>query len=239
MDNGSSVVDRWQDTATLDRQPEDASSEAGVTVCRLTLVKFPQGNEETVSRTSLYVTGRLAERCRDGLSEGDVIEAIGLKPARQRPSAHHPEVIVPDAGGAVRLRRRAAHIADAARGARLPQEGARVVFCRDDPYDVYIGRGRDPETGEFGKWGNRYSHKPSRVPGVVEVASAEDAVSFYERDLWAAIRKGSVSLEQLASLHGRTLGCWCPGWEPCHGHVLVRAAAWAAGELAGRSKRRQ
>jgi Domain of unknown function (DUF4326) len=235
MNNGSSVVDRWQDTATLDRQPEDARSEAGVPVCRLALVKFPGDGQKTVSRTTLYLTGSLAERCRDGLSEGDVIEARGLKPVRQRSTARHPEVIVPDAAGAVRLRERAPQIADAASGARLPQCGARVVFCHDDDsYDVYIGRGRDPRSGEFGKFGNRYSHKPSRVPGVVQVATAQDAVDRYRSDLWAAIRRGTITLEQLAALHRKTLGCWCPSWEPCHGLVLASAAAWAAGQLAAR-----
>ena len=47
----------------------------------------------------------------------------------------------------------------------------------------------------------------------------------------ARYRAGEVSLEQLAALHGRRLACWCAPL-PCHGHVLARAAAWAAGALA-------
>ena len=34
-------------------------------------------------------------------------------------------------------------------------EQTKVVHCKVKPYDVYIGRGG----GEYGKWGNPYSHK--------------------------------------------------------------------------------
>ena len=42
-----------------------------------------------------------------------------------------------------------------------------------------------------------------------------------------------MSLEELASLHGKTLACHCAPL-PCHGEVLARAAAWAASVLAAR-----
>jgi hypothetical protein len=29
----------------------------------------------------------------------------------------------------------------------------RVVHCKREEYDVYIGRGPDPRTGIIGKWG--------------------------------------------------------------------------------------
>lgn len=58
-----------------------------------------------------------------------------------------------------------------------------VVHCKQAPYDLYIGRGRDPETGEPGEWGNPYSHRPSRVPGVVVVSSVEEAIERYRRHL--------------------------------------------------------
>lgn len=40
-----------------------------------------------------------------------------------------------------------------------------VVHCQRDPYDVYIGRGRCPQTGRPGEWGNPYSHRPTGSRG--------------------------------------------------------------------------
>ncbi len=105
-----------------------------------------------------------------------------------------------------------------------------VVHCKRAAYDVYVGRGRDPKTGEPGEWGNPFSHRPSRVPGVIVVASVEEAIERYRLHLWAEISSGQLSLERLAALDNKTLGCWCaPG--PCHGEVLSEAAAWAAAQL--------
>ena len=70
-------------------------------------------------------------------------------------------------------------------------------------------------------WGN-----PFRIgPGL----DRAQAIARYRADLWRRIRAGEVELEALAALHGRRLAC-AP--LPCHGHVLARAAAWAAGALA-------
>ncbi len=105
---------------------------------------------------------------------------------------------------------------------------ARVVHCRRSDYDVYIGRGRDPKSGEMGRWGNFYSHRRTRVPGVQVVSSREEAIVLDRRRLWSDLRAGRVSKESLAELHGAVLGCWCaPQW--CHGHTRAEAAAWAAG----------
>ena len=62
----------------------------------------------------------------------------------------------------------------------------------------------------------------------------EQAIARYREDLWRRIRAGEVPLEELAALDGCWLACWCEP-EPCHGDVLARAAAWAAGVLAERS----
>jgi hypothetical protein len=108
-----------------------------------------------------------------------------------------------------------------------------VVHCQRASYDVYIGRGLDPHTREPGEWGNRYSHRPSRVPGVVQVASPEEGMVRYRFDLMRAVREGRVSLAKLLALHGKTLGCWCAPY-PCHGEVLDAAAMWALTEQARR-----
>lgn len=97
----------------------------------------------------------------------------------------------------------------------------RVVHVKREEYDVYVGR---PS-----RWGNPYSHKPG-TSARYRVATVEEAIAAYRRHLWRQIRSGAISLEELASLDGKTLGCWCaPG--PCHAEVLVEAARWAAREL--------
>lgn len=101
-----------------------------------------------------------------------------------------------------------------------------VVHCKREAYDVYIGRGRDPRGGEPGEWGNPFSHRPSRVAGVIVVGSISEAIERYRHYLWEEIRSGRLPLARLAALHGKRLGCWCaPG--PCHGDVLQAAAMWA------------
>ena len=75
------------------------------------------------------------------------------------------------------------------------------------------------------KWGN-----PFKV-GVD--GSREDVIARYRADLWRRVRAGELSLEELAEIAGCWYACWCLP-RPCHGEVLARAAAWAAGILAER-----
>ncbi len=97
----------------------------------------------------------------------------------------------------------------------------KVVHCKREEFDVYIGRP--------GPWGNPYSHKDG-TKAEFRVASVEEAIEGYRTHLWCGIRMARIGLEELAALHGKTLGCWCkPG--PCHGDVLLRAAEWAHNEL--------
>jgi hypothetical protein len=106
-----------------------------------------------------------------------------------------------------------------------------VVHCMRDDYDVYIGRGKDPHTREWGEWGNPFSHRESASAMVTKANSVEEAIERYKADLWKRLRDGRLTVEKLAALKGKTLGCWCaPG--PCHGEVLVAAAEWAAGRVA-------
>ncbi len=78
------------------------------------------------------------------------------------------------------------------------------------------------------KWGN-----PFRVD---EGQDRAQAVARYRADLWRRIRAGEIAMEELAGLDGCWLACWCDP-ETCHGHVLARAAAWAAQVLAERETR--
>ena len=76
------------------------------------------------------------------------------------------------------------------------------------------------------KWGNGH--------GIGPACSRKQAIARYRADLWRRIRAGEIALEELAELDGCWLACWCEPL-PCHGHVLARAAAWAAQVLAERS----
>ena len=78
------------------------------------------------------------------------------------------------------------------------------------------------------KWGN-----PFRV-GVD--GSREEVIARYRADLWRRIRAGEIALEELAEIAGCWYACWCSPPLPCHGHVLARAAAWAAEVLRTRAE---
>jgi len=94
-----------------------------------------------------------------------------------------------------------------------------VVHCKRERYEIYIGRGRCPRTGEPGRWGNPFQ--------IGRDGSRAEVIAKYRRWLWAEIEAGRIDLDELASLDGKVLGCWCAP-KPCHGALLARAAAWAA-----------
>jgi len=79
---------------------------------------------------------------------------------------------------------------------------------------IYIGRGS--------RWGN---------PFVIGRDGDRDEVcEKYEAMLVSQIDSGSVSVQDLAALHGKDLVCFCAP-KRCHGHTLERAAAWAASQV--------
>ena len=73
------------------------------------------------------------------------------------------------------------------------------------------------------RWGNPYV--------IGRHGTRTEVIAQYRADLWRRIRAGEIALADLATLHGRTLACWSAP-QPCHGHVLERAAAWASDQLA-------
>lgn len=86
----------------------------------------------------------------------------------------------------------------------------KVVHCKKEPFDVYIGR---PSI-----WGNPYSHKDG-TKAQFRVSTIQEAIEKY-RDY---ILGNPELLSRLPELAGKTLGCWCkPG--PCHGDVLLELA---------------
>lgn len=78
-------------------------------------------------------------------------------------------------------------------------------------YDVYIGRGPDPKTGEVGKWGNPF------ILG--KDGTRREVIQKYKE--W--ILKQPELLNSIGELQGKRLGCWC-GHKLCHGDVLVELA---------------
>lgn len=91
----------------------------------------------------------------------------------------------------------------------------KVVHCKFDPYDVYIGR---PS-----KWGNPFSHKDNTL-AKFKVSTVEEAVQKYHE--WI-LQQPELIQQAKQELAGKILGCWCRpkngfnGKVLCHGQILV------------------
>ena len=83
------------------------------------------------------------------------------------------------------------------------------------PYDIYIGRRNGPRGLPDSRWRN-----PLRISAAL---TREAVIDVYEMNLRRDIRAGKVTRQDLESLQGKVLGCWCAP-EPCHGDVLARYA---------------
>ena len=79
---------------------------------------------------------------------------------------------------------------------------------------VYIGRGS--------MWGNPFV--------IGKDGSRDDVCDKYAEYLENQVNSNRVTLQQLVSLHGKDLVCFCAPLR-CHGDVLVLAAAWADEQL--------
>lgn len=84
-----------------------------------------------------------------------------------------------------------------------PRVATRVVHCRKEPSDIFIGR---PS-----RWANPYHIGPD--------GTREQVVNKYREWL---IRQPTL-LREIRGLRGKTLGCACAPL-PCHGDVLVELA---------------
>ena len=92
-----------------------------------------------------------------------------------------------------------------------------VVHCKEEPYDVYIGRGRGS------KWGN---------PFVIGIDGTRDEVIEKYR-IW--VRTQPHLMAEIHKLHGKRLGCWC-GKQHCHGEVILEIAAERVREIEAQFK---
>ena len=86
----------------------------------------------------------------------------------------------------------------------------RVVHCKKEEFDVYVGRGS--------KWGNPYSHKEGTLAEEV-VASRSEAIKKYKEYLLS----NEDLMGSLPELKGKVLGCWCKP-KSCHGDILLKYA---------------
>lgn len=98
----------------------------------------------------------------------------------------------------------------------------RVVHCKREPYDVYIGR---PS-----RWGNPFSHQSGTL-AKFRVSSREEAIARYAE--WIRKQPALVAAAK-RELCGKVLGCWCAPL-PCHGDVLLELANESSFELDARS----
>lgn len=84
----------------------------------------------------------------------------------------------------------------------------RVVNKYKEKFDVYIGRGS--------KWGNPFPMKNKSDE------ERKRVIAKYKNHLWDQINSGEISVDELLSLDGKTLGCFCKP-KACHGDVIVSA----------------
>lgn len=80
----------------------------------------------------------------------------------------------------------------------------RVVHCKRDKFDVYIGR------PSF--WGNPFQ--------VGVYGTRERCIQAYREMI---LRDARLVEKARKELRGKTLGCWCSP-KPCHGDVLLEIA---------------
>ena len=85
----------------------------------------------------------------------------------------------------------------------MAETRTRVVHCKKESYDVYIGR---PSP-----WGN-----PFRIG---KDGSREEVIEKYREWIYTQYHL----IQAIPELKGKRLGCWCHP-EPCHGDVLVQLA---------------
>lgn len=90
----------------------------------------------------------------------------------------------------------------------------RVVHCKREPYDIYIGR---PSI-----LGNPYSHRTSKHP-VRHLATREDAIAAFREYAVKRMVEDQEFAAAIRSCRGKVLGCWCAP-QPCHGEIILELA---------------
>lgn len=86
----------------------------------------------------------------------------------------------------------------------------KVVHCKHEPYDVYIGR---PS-----QWGNPFA--------IGRDGDRDEVIEKYRRWLAGEITvpdRTPPTAEEISALRDKVLGCWCAP-RACHGDVLAALA---------------
>lgn len=90
----------------------------------------------------------------------------------------------------------------------------RVVHCKQDEFDVYIGRWNRGMPYES-KWRNPFV--------IGKDGTREEVIEKYRNYL----ENNPGLMASLGELNGKVLGCWCKTREqpatPCHGDVLIQS----------------
>jgi hypothetical protein len=92
----------------------------------------------------------------------------------------------------------------------------RVVHCRRERFDVYIGRAMPRYGLARSPWANPFA--------MTRGATREQCINGFAT--WIVRRPELMA--RLGELRGKVLGCWCKP-NPCHGDVLARLADDDAG----------
>lgn len=77
----------------------------------------------------------------------------------------------------------------------------KVVHCKKEPYDIYIGRGN--------KWENPFI--------IGKDGTRKEVIKKYEQ----YILNNKKLIGEIHELKGKVLGCWCKP-KKCHGDILVK-----------------
>ena len=81
-------------------------------------------------------------------------------------------------------------------------------------YDVYIGRARKSDAPNI--WGNPFAINTKTGD------TREVVIEKHRKHLWNMLIDGTITVSELLSLKGKTLGCFCSP-NPCHGDNYVKA----------------
>lgn len=102
---------------------------------------------------------------------------------------------------------------------------------RDNPDAVYIGRrnyrAKDKRCHKWSQWSNPFTARCATGPRRCDPMLVHISIASFEDWLRHRITNGDGCvqlIEDLLSLDGKVLGCWCHP-KPCHGNVLVKLIA--------------
>lgn len=83
---------------------------------------------------------------------------------------------------------------------------------------VYIGRASAA---------NHLSESPFANPFPVgKNVSREESIARFQTHLWESLQNGRITEDQLLTLEGKDLVCYCAP-QACHGNIVEKAVAWA------------